>query len=145
MRSHDVARDAGGERAVEWQVATPESPETDRAPTITLSSPVERGETLRIGAPAEAHHSRPPVSPRLIDVDLNRAALGDALRFIADAGGFNMVLEGDPNTPVTLQLHRVDAFDALVTVAEAHGLVVDIQRGIVMVTPPLKTASNDDR
>jgi hypothetical protein len=152
MGSHDVARNASGERGVEREVAgareapgrATEPSGVERAPAITLASPVLRGETRRIGAPAEPHRSRPPGKRRLIDVALRHAELADALRFIADAGGFNMVLQGDPSASVTLELHRVDAFDALVTVAEAHGLVVDIQRGIVLVTPPLKTASNDE-
>ena len=102
-----------------------------RAPSISLQAPREESRVLRIGAaPAPAVH---PVSHRRINVDLKAAPLADALRFIADAGGFNLVVEGDLSAPVTLKLTGVDAFDALATVAEAQGLDVEMDRGIVIV------------
>jgi hypothetical protein len=102
-----------------------------RAPSISLRAPREESRVLRIGAaPAPVVH---PVSHRRINIDLKAAPLADALRFIADAGGFNLVVEGDLSAPVTLKLTGVDAFDALATVAEAQGLDVEMERGIVIV------------
>lgn len=140
MRTHDVASDAGGPRGVERTVEVPAEERGWGAPTIRLSSPIEEGSTLRIGAPPAPGPSR-PATHGLIDVDLKAAALGDALRFIADAGGFNLVVEGEPLTPITVKLRRVEAFDALLTVAEAHGLDVRFERGIVVVGTPKSHAT----
>jgi hypothetical protein len=139
MSARDVARDSGRERAAEWEVPARTNDDSEsRAPTISIVTPTERGETQRIGAePAHASFVRPPTRGK-IDVDLKGAAIGDALRFIADTGGFNLVVEGDAATPITVVLHRVDAFDALMVVAETHGLEVDFDRGIVIVRPPKK-------
>jgi hypothetical protein len=140
-RTHNATSesgDRGEERAVERQVDDPGEGRTRWAPSISIAGPSAQYQTRTIGpALPEASLSRPHTRGK-IDIDLNRAPLGDALRFIADSGGFNVVVGDDPNVPVTVKLHNVDAFDALVTVAEAHGLDVEMERGIVLVGVPKK-------
>jgi hypothetical protein len=130
------AKDAGserGERASETQVDTSSGATTSYAPSIHLGSPLEEGRTQRIGADLSPAAPARPSTHGKIDVDLKAAQLGDALRFIADAGGFNLVVQGEPASAVTVKLRQVDAYDALLTVAEAQGLEVRFERGIVVV------------
>ena len=61
------------------------------------------------------------------------ANLADSLRFLAGAGGFNLVADENLGGPVTVDLHGVDPYDALVVIAESQGLEVDYSRGIVRV------------
>lgn len=100
------------------------------APSQRLSGPLH---TTHVIAPAATERIERPKVHRTIDLHLKQAKTSDALQFIADAGGFNIVLEGDLAAPVTVSLRRVDAFDALLVVAEAQGLGVSLERGIVMV------------
>lgn len=74
-----------------------------------------------------------PKSKAHIDVELKSANLADALRFLASAGGFNLVTDENLGAPVTVDLHDVDPYDALVVIAESQGLEVDYSRGIVRV------------
>ena len=74
-----------------------------------------------------------PRHTRFIDLHLQRAKTADALQFLADSGGFNLVLEGELAAPVTVSLHHVDPFDALEAIAEAQHLEVEVRRGIVTV------------
>ena len=55
------------------------------------------------------------------------------MRFLADSGRFNLVVESGLTGQVTASLRGVDAYDALVTIAEANGAEVRYDRGIVMV------------
>lgn len=83
-------------------------------------------------APRPVSASRPK-SKGKIDVELNGADLADSLRFLASAGGFNLVADENLGGPVTVDLHGVDPYDALVVIAESQGLEVDYSRGIVRV------------
>jgi hypothetical protein len=85
-----------------------------------------------IGATPPAVSDRPKAR-HLIDVNLRQAKTADALQFLADAGGFNLVMQGDLALPVTVSLRRVDAFDALVIIASVQHLGVEMDRGIVVV------------
>ncbi len=85
-----------------------------------------------IGATPPAVSDRPK-GRHLIDVNLRQAKTADALQFLADAGGFNLVMQGDLALPVTVSLRRVDAFDALVIIASVQHLGVEMDRGIVVV------------
>jgi hypothetical protein len=102
------------------------------APSRTIALPARETRTI---AERPATPRRPSVH-RKIDLNLKQAKTGDALGLIADAGGFDVVLDGDLSAPVTVSLHRVDAFDALLVVAEAQGLGVTLERGVVMVGGP---------
>jgi len=70
-----------------------------------------------------------------VDVHFHDAELEEALRLLADAGGFALVAEGELSGRVTLELRRVPPYEALVTIAEAHGARVTRQGRIVVVTP----------
>lgn len=93
--------------------------------------------------PRVASPSRPPSKGR-IDLDLKGANLADALRFLASAGHFNLVIDDNLGSPVTVALKQVDAYDALVVIAESQGLEVDYSRGIVRVgaAKPATAATN---
>ena len=55
-----------------------------------------------------------------IDLELHRAPLGEALRFVAEAAGYGIVLGEGLERPVTVSLRRVPALEALAAIAEAH-------------------------
>ncbi|MFO0552837.1 MAG: hypothetical protein U0271_30895 [Polyangiaceae bacterium] len=93
----------------------------------------ERFRVRRIGALAdEATRSRPG-GARRVDVDLVKAPFDEAVRLLADTGRFNVVVEAPGASPVTVRLKGVDPFDVLVVIAEARGLEVRFERGIVVV------------
>lgn len=99
------------------------------APSRTLL----RRETVLVGAAApKPAPARPPARKR-VSLSLFRADLENALRFLADAGRFNLVVEAGLAGSVTTTLRDVDAFDALVTIAGVNGAVVAYEHGIVTV------------
>ena len=52
--------------------------------------------------------------------ELHRAPLGEALRFVAEAAGYGVVLGEGLERTVTVSLRRVPALEALAAIAEAH-------------------------
>jgi hypothetical protein len=72
------------------------------------------------------------VGPRTIR--LRQAPLDSALRLIAQAGDFSLLLEGKMSKPVSVDLREVEPYDALVTLAAAHGALVRYDGRIVVVT-----------
>jgi hypothetical protein len=130
----------------ELDVAPVSTPSEGAAPpsdvvsrTITLEGD-ERFATKRIGASSDADDgsSRRPRRTRRIDVELVRAPFDDAVRFLADSGRFNVVIEGASASDVTVSLRDVEPYDALEVIAEAKGLAVRMRRGIVIVSPSTK-------
>jgi type II secretory pathway component HofQ len=90
----------------------------------------------RVTSISEPERRLPPVGRRArVDVHFHDAELEEALRLLADAGGFAMVAEGELSGRVTLELRRVPPYEALVIIAEAHGARVTRQGRIVVVTP----------
>ncbi len=82
-----------------------------------------------------------PAPPRPVrvgrrDIRLHNARLDNALRMLAQAGRFNLVVKGDLAAPVTVDLARVEPYDALLAIAEAHGVRVQYRDDIVVVTAP---------
>lgn len=70
-----------------------------------------------------------------VDVELQGADVHAALRFLADAGHFDLVVADDVSGTVDLHLHHVTVDDALRAlclqkglVAERAGNVVDVHR-----------------
>lgn len=106
---------------VEWDRTT------EAAPSIHL---VDRYEVVRIERPPR--ESRPPRARR-VDVSFHRAGLANALRFLSDRAGFSLVIDGAMDGEVTLDLRRVDPYDALVAIAEAHGAEVTTRDSMVIV------------
>jgi hypothetical protein len=90
----------------------------------------DRYEVVRLERPAR--ESRPPRSRR-VDVSFHRAGLANALRFLSDRAGFSLVIDGAMDGEVTLDLRRVDPYDALVAIAEAHGAEVTTRDSMVIV------------
>ncbi|MFO0591241.1 MAG: hypothetical protein U0441_27085 [Polyangiaceae bacterium] len=95
--------------------------------------------SILIGDPAPPPEPTRPRSRGRVEVSFHRADLENAMRFLADSGRFNLVVESGLTGQVTASLRGVDAYDALVTIAEANGAEVRYDRGIVMVRKaPLK-------
>jgi len=70
-----------------------------------------------------------------MDVRFYEAELEEALRLLAEAGGFAFVAEGELPGRVTTELRNVRPYDALVVIARAHGARVT-RRGTVLVVTP---------
>jgi len=87
-----------------------------------------------LGTATESREPRPArVGGR--DLRLRGARLDNALRMLAQAGKFNLVIRGELKTPVSVELTAVEPYDALVALAEAHGLAIRYRSQIVIVTP----------
>ena len=61
---------------------------------------------------------------KLIDVDLERAELGDALRFLADVARINLVVADDVTGKVSLHLRQVAWDQAACAIAALHHLTM---------------------
>ena len=71
-----------------------------------------------------------------MDVHFRDASLSDVVRFLADAGHFSVVAEGNLAGKVDVDLKRVRPYDALVAIAQAHGARVTRRGSLVVVTGP---------
>lgn len=105
------------------------APERDIAPRAI--SPPRSFDTVRLGAdrPRAAARSR-----RRVDVAFDHADLPNALRFLADAAGVNLVVADGVSGTVSARLARVDPLDALFALAQAHGADVRMEGRIAIVT-----------
>jgi hypothetical protein len=113
-----------------WET-TPLTSETNSAPRdLLLAAPSgDPAVVPKSGSPA----ARPPrVGPR--DVRLSGARLDDALRTLAKVGRFGLVLSDPLAQEVSLELLRVEPFDALEALCQAHDLATHFERGVVMVS-----------
>lgn len=106
-----------------------------RAPSVPPSARQgARWETQTI-----VSHEVAPARPARVgrrDIRLRNARLDNALRHLAQEGRFNLVVEGDLAVPVTVHLERVEPYDALLAIAEAHGVEVRYRDNIVIVAAP---------
>lgn len=75
---------------------------------------------------------RPPRGPT-VDISFKDADLGNALRLLADAGRFNLVIEEGVRGTVTLLLRGVEPFDALRVIASTKRATVRYENEIVLV------------
>lgn len=121
--------DGGGGR---WLSAPQSAPTPVSARVLFRQQPG----SILIGEKAPPPAPERPRTRGRVDVSFHRADLENALRFLADAGRFNLVVESGLTGSVTAELAHVDAFDALVTIAHANGASVDYERGIVLVHRP---------
>lgn len=112
-----------------WISAPDEAP-MRASPRVLFREPAA---SILIGEKAPPPEPERPRSRGRVDVSFHKADLDNALRFLADAGRFNLVVESGLSGEVTAELRAVDAFDALVSIAEANGAVVRYHRGIVTV------------
>ena len=72
-------------------------------------------------------------SRKKLCLDFRNADLHDVLRILAQEGHFNLVVTDDVQGQVTLRLSEVTWQQALQTVLQAHGLVLQQQGKIVFV------------
>lgn len=107
-----------------------------RADMASRTVAVERFQTVAIREPAAPPPEARPRRRRAIDVDLQGAPFEDAARLLGEVGDFPIVVEAPSAGTVHATLRRVDAWDALVAIAHAKGLVVTWQRGIAVVRAP---------
>ena len=98
------------------------------------------GVTLDVAERFATRTIEPPVAasprPRSVgkrDISLRGARVDNALRMLARAGRFNLVVEDGITGTVTLELFGVEPYDAAVAVAEAHHLALHYRRGIFVV------------
>jgi len=91
----------------------------------------ERLETTRV-APR-----RPPSRARRgrrVDLEVHRAPLTEAVRFLADAAGVNVVVGEGVHGEVTTRMRHVHPLDALEAIAQAHGAHLEWRGEILLVT-----------
>jgi type II secretory pathway component HofQ len=72
----------------------------------------------------------------LVDVRFDDADLHNALRFLADEAGVSLVIGDGVSGRVDDRLERVDAYEALVTLARAHGATIERRDRVVIVRAP---------
>ncbi len=71
-----------------------------------------------------------------VDLELSRAPIGEAFRFLAEAANVNVVLGDGVEGEVTLRLRRVTVRDALRAVAATHDLRAEWRGNILWVNRP---------
>ena len=99
-----------------------------------------RWQPRELGA-VSAAATRPPRHGRH-DLRLHQARLDDAVRLLAREGDFNVVIHGDLPQTVSVELRDVDAYEALLVLAESHGVAVHYQDGIVTVKSRERAAAD---
>lgn len=96
-----------------------------------LPSSASYEQRTRTIAPEPEAAPRPP--RRRVDVSFQGADLEHALQALADAGRFNLIVEPGIAGKVSATLRAVDAYEAMVTLAAAHGAAVRYEGNIVIV------------
>jgi cytoskeletal protein CcmA (bactofilin family) len=96
-------------------------------PAVLLSAPLALAQ-----APAPAPKVEAPATANTINIQY-RGSLRDVLQKIAEAGGLNVVVIGNLDTPAEVHLKGVSARQALRTVARAHSLKVQEDEGIFTI------------
>jgi type II secretory pathway component HofQ len=102
---------------------------TDASTTVRAPTSYDRG--VRVIEPAPDRVPRPP--HRRVDVTFQAAELASAMQLLADAGRFNLVVEDALVAKVSATLRGVDAYDAMVMLATAHGATVRYEGNVVIV------------
>ena len=113
------------------QVAARERPA--EAESRRLTELGARWQPKTIGEPPRVE--RPLGRRERVTVRFANADLEEALRLLADAGGFALIADGDLAGSVNADLRQVRPYEALVALAEAHGARVERRGVIVVVTP----------
>jgi hypothetical protein len=96
-----------------------------RGPALVAGDPV----TLR---PLALEAPRPRRGAP-VDVSFQKAEMANAFQLLADAGRFNLVMQEGVGGHVSATLKRIDPYDALVALAEANGVAVRYEAGVVVV------------
>ena len=111
------------------------------APRV-LGVAVPRYQTVRIreaGTP-DPLAAGPRTLGRRVDLELSRAPVAEAFRFLADAADVNVVLGDGVSGDVTLRLRRVTVREALRAVAATHDLQTEWRGNILWVTSTAASA-----
>jgi type II secretory pathway component HofQ len=108
------------------------NPRTDRAESASIASAtgVDNRTTARSirRRQADTQHR-----PHVVDARFDDADLVNALRFLADEAGLNLVVGPGVAGTVNDQLDGVDAYRAMLVIARAHGATVERQGQVVIV------------
>jgi hypothetical protein len=99
--------------------ARPALPAADRWGSRTLAAVVAEPPRPRRGA--------------RVDVSFQKSDMASAFQLLADAGRFNLVMAENLNGQVSATLHGIDPYDALKAVAEANGVEVRYEGGVVVI------------
>ena len=70
----------------------------------------------------------------IFDLDVKDVDLHDLLRFLAEAGGVNIVIGDDVRGSVTVRLTQVRWHHALEVIVKLKGLKVVVDRGVYLVS-----------
>jgi len=123
-----ISRSSSDEVFAGWTEAEHAGRPASRTISVTRSF-----ETHRIGAARDPLHGHRRA--RRVDVAFHDADLGNALRFLADAAGVQLVVdEAVGGATVSARLDHVDPLDAMILLAETHGAGVELRGPFAIVT-----------
>src|SRR5262245_54646330 len=110
-----------------WITADEPAPARSRA-LLAGSSPIARGPVTLSSHVVEG--PRPRRAAR-VDVNFEKAEMMNAFQLLANAGSFNLVMQDGLAGHLSATLKGIDPYDALVALAEANGVAVRYQAGVV--------------
>jgi hypothetical protein len=76
----------------------------------------------------------PPGAEVIVDVEFDELVVQAALHAIGLRAGLNIVVEGSPHEPVTLDIGRVSAHQALHLICEQCDLVLELRDNVYFIT-----------
>jgi hypothetical protein len=114
-----------------WTSAEDAAPVTMGNPERVPQTPPDRWRSQTIAA-VVTEPPRPRRGAR-VDVSFHRSDMTSAFQLLADAGRFNLVMAEGLTGQVSATLRRIDPYDALKAVAEANGVEVRYEGGVVVV------------
>jgi hypothetical protein len=104
--------------------------------STTLPSAATEATLVARGPVTLPTHAAPPARPGRrvrVDVSFQQADMVSAFQVLADSGRFNLVMQEGLNGKVSATMRGVDPYDALVALAEANGVNVHFEDGVVVV------------
>ena len=120
-----------------WLAAPPPEPPRRSVQTVVIEEPARPTEDATLAGGGSAPIGRAGRGARgrrgVRDVHLRDASVQDAMRLLADVGGFALVVDSELEGSVSLDLGAVDPLAALVAIAETKGALVEVQGGVVVV------------
>jgi len=83
--------------------------------------------------PAPQQAMRPSHADATVDLELAAAPLADAFRLLAEAGGFDVVIDESVDGEVSLRLRDAAVDDTIESLAAANGLTLEWQGNVLVV------------